>query len=108
MVTHRVEHYVTPTGVDVFGEWLEALNDVTSQARVATRIDRLTLGLLGDAKALRDGVSELRIDHGPGYRVYFARDGRTVILLLCGGDKRTQRSDIKRAVAYWNEYRGRK
>lgn len=108
MVTHRVEHYVTPTGVDVFGKWLESLDDLKAQARIATRIDRLTLGLLGDAKSLRDGVSELRIDHGPGYRVYFAREGRTVILLLCGGDKRTQRSDTKRAVAYWNEYRGRK
>lgn len=84
------------------------LRDVQAQARIAARIDRLALGLAGDVKALRLGVSELGIDHGPGYRVYFARSGRTVILLLCGGDKRSQARDIERAVGYWQEYRGRR
>ncbi len=67
------------------------------------RIDRLALGLFGDAKALRDGVRELRIDWGPGYRVYYALAGCTVVLLLCGGDKRTQKADIARAVSYWRD-----
>lgn len=74
--------------------------------RIATRIDRLGLGLFGDAKALRSGVHELRIDFGPGYRVYYALTGRTVVLLLCGGDKRTQRKDITRAVSYWRVFQG--
>ncbi len=106
MPAYRIEHYCTPSGADVFGEWFDRLRDWQAQARIAARIDRLALGLFGDAKVLRDGVSELRIDHGPGYRVYFARSGRLVILLLCGGDKRTQRQDITRAISYWRDYHG--
>jgi putative addiction module killer protein len=67
----------------------------------------LQIGNFGDCKALRDGVSELRIDWGPGYRVYFAMAGRTTVLLLCGGDKRKQAADIKRAVEYWRDYKRR-
>ena len=71
-------------------------------------VDRLALGLFGDAKPLREGVRELRIDYGPGYRVYFALAGHTVVLLLCGGDKRTQRTDITRTVRYWVEFQGKR
>ena len=71
------------------------------------RIDRLALGLFGDVKMLREGVHELRIDHGPGYRIYYAIASRNVVLLLCAGDKRTQRADIARAVRYWLEFQGR-
>lgn len=84
---------------DEFGDWLQNLADRRAAARVAIRIARLERGLLGDVKPVGEGVSELRIDYGPGYRVYFTRRGAVLILLLCGGDKRTQSSDIARAQA---------
>lgn len=80
-----------------FTDWFTGLRDVRAQARIRVRIDRLELGLLGDAKFF-DGIGELRIDYGPGYRLYFVKRGNTVIILLCGGDKRTQTKDIKRAI----------
>ncbi len=104
---YRIEHYCTPGGADVFGDWFDRLRDLQTQARIAARIDRLAVGLAGDTRALRDGVRELRIDHGPEYRVYFAHSGRAVLLLLCGGDKRTQARDIARAVDYWRDYQGK-
>jgi putative addiction module killer protein len=76
-------------------------------ARIAIRIDRLALGNFGDCKALREGVSELRIDWGPGYRLYFGRLGRESVLLLCGGDKRKQSADIERAIDYLKDYKER-
>lgn len=81
-----------------FDAWLTNLNDSNARARVAARIDRLALGNPGDVKAVGGGVSEMRIDYGPGYRVYYARIERVVHLLLCGGTKTTQDADIKRAI----------
>lgn len=81
--------------------------ELQARARIATRIDRLSLGDFGDCKALREGVSEMRIDWGPGYRLYYAMVGRTCVLLLCGGDKRKQSSDIKRAIEYLEDYKER-
>ena len=107
MALYRVERYCAAAGTDIFGAWLDGLRDERAAARIAARVDRLAVGLFGDAKALRDGVHELRVDYGPGYRVYYALAGRTVVLLLCGGDKRTQRADIARAVRYWQDYRER-
>ena len=72
------------------------------------RLERIEAGNFGDVKALRDGVSEMRIDWGPGYRVYFGRDGQAVVVLLCGGDKRRQDADIRKAVDLWQEYVSRK
>ncbi|MGL4511933.1 MAG: type II toxin-antitoxin system RelE/ParE family toxin [Lacipirellulaceae bacterium] len=106
-MTVEVRHYVTEDGRDIFGEWLAELRDRRAAARVAVRINRLTFGNFGDCKALRDGVSELRVDFGPGYRVYFGRSGERVVLLLCGGDKRTQSTDIRRAIDYWHDYQAR-
>jgi putative addiction module killer protein len=83
---------------EVFAAWLRNLRDPQAKARVQVRIDRLRLGLPGDAKPLGGGVSELRIDYGPGYRVYFVRRGRGLTILLAGGDKRTQARDIKTAI----------
>jgi putative addiction module killer protein len=80
-----------------FLDWFAGLRDLAAQARILTRIDRLELGLVGDAKFF-DGIGELRIDYGPGYRLYFVQRGNTVIVLLCGGDKRRQDRDIKRAI----------
>jgi len=81
----------------VFGEWLDGLKDIRAIARIEVRLRRLSLGHLGDAKSLGDGVSELRIDYGPGYRLYFTRRGERIVILLCGGDKKRQGDDIARA-----------
>jgi len=81
----------------VFANWIKSLRDAKTAAKVAQRIVRLQSGLLGDVKPVGDGVSELRIDHGPGFRLYFVRKGKALVVLLCGGDKSTQKADIKRA-----------
>ena len=85
-----------------FENWLTNLRDQRAIARVVTRIARVEAGLMGDVKYF-DGIGELRIDYGPGYRIYFAKRGQTIILLLCGGDKRSQKRDIKRAVSIAQE-----
>jgi putative addiction module killer protein len=82
---------------EAFSFWLEALRDDQAVVRITTRIRRLSLGNFGDVKPVGGGVSELRVDYGPGYRIYFKRRGAVVVLLLCGGDKRTQHRDIRRA-----------
>jgi len=79
-----------------FRKWLESLNDQRARERIAQRLVRLQAGLFGDAKFF-DGIGELRIDYGPGYRVYFVQRGRVLVILLCGGDKRTQSKDIEKA-----------
>ena len=89
-----------------FDAWLANLNDSNARARVAARIDRLALGNPGDAKPVGGGVSEMRVDYGPGYRVYYARTERVVYLLFCGGTKATQDADIRRAIDM-NSDRGR-
>ena|SRR2546425_5123907 len=103
----EVRHYAAATGADVFAEWFAALGDRQAQARIQARIDRVERGLFGDCEPVGEGVWELRIDWGPGYRVYYARAGGRIILLLCGGDKRKQRADIKRAKEYWHDYQER-
>jgi putative addiction module killer protein len=103
----EVRHYVTLSGKDVFDDWLTRLEDARAQARIAVRINRLAAGNFGDCKHLRKGVFELRIDWGPGYRVYYAALGRACILLLCGGDKRKQPSDIERAIRFLKDYNER-
>ncbi|QPQ54362.1 type II toxin-antitoxin system RelE/ParE family toxin [Allosphingosinicella flava] len=80
-----------------FRDWLDGLRDRMARKRIGQRIARLQIGLFGDSKPVGDKVFELRIDHGPGYRVYFAREGNRIVILLCGGDKSTQRRDIERA-----------
>ncbi len=80
---------------EVFARWLDELCDIRARARVQARIERLAAGNVGDGKPVGKGVCELRIDYGPGYRVYFVRQGRGVVILLAGGDKRTQDRDIK-------------
>ena len=83
---------------EVFAAWFRNLRDRRARARIQVRIDRLSLGNLGDSKPVGEGVSELRIDYGPGYRVYFVRRGDTLIVLLAGGDKGTQARDISTAL----------
>lgn len=82
---------------DEFDKWLKALGDQRAVARIASRIERLGLGNPGDVKAVGEGVSEMRIQYGPGYRVYYKQTGKRIMLLLCGGDKASQDKDIKRA-----------
>ena len=86
-----------------FGRWLRDLRDIQAKARINARIRRVSLGLIGDVKPVGDGVSELRIDYGPGYRLYFIRQGEAVLLLLVGGDKGSQKRDIRRAKAMATE-----
>ena len=81
-----------------FAQWLDGLRDVRARARVQVRVERLAAGNAGDVEPVGEGVSELRIDYGPGYRVYFKKHGREVVILLAGGDKRTQSADIKTAL----------
>jgi putative addiction module killer protein len=89
----------------IYSEWIAGLTDLRARGRIAVRIDRLAAGNPGDVKSVGEGVSELRIDYGPGYRVYFTRKGRLVVLLLCGGDKSTQERDIVTAKAIAKEYK---
>lgn len=88
-----------------FEEWFQGLRDRQAQARIQIRIDRLAGGNFGDVKPAGEGVSELRIDYGPGYRVYFIQRGEIVAILLCGGDKRTQNKDIKRAKSMAKDWK---
>jgi putative addiction module killer protein len=104
---HEVRRYQAEDGRVPVTEWLARLKDLRARARILVRVDRLKAGNFGDCRALREGVSELRIDYGPGYRVYFGKIGRTVILLLCGGDKDRQAADIDRAVACLADFRRR-
>ncbi|HEY4210145.1 MAG TPA: type II toxin-antitoxin system RelE/ParE family toxin [Steroidobacteraceae bacterium] len=89
-------------------EWLERLRDRAARLRIVARLDRLTEGLRGDWRSVGGGVYELRVDYGPGYRVFYGQDGDALILLLCGGTKRTQDSDIEKAHAYWKDYKARR
>lgn len=91
---------VRPTAV--FAKWLRNLGDRRAQERIAQRLAKLQVGLFGDVKYF-SGIGELRVDYGPGYRIYFVKKGDIVVILLCGGDKRSQNSDIRRAVAMAKE-----
>lgn len=104
----QIHHYLTAAGTDPFQEWLDALKDVTGRVAILRRVDRLAAGNFGDHKFCQDGVWELRLDVGPGYRVYYAQAGKTLLLLLCGGAKRTQAADITTAVRYWRDYQQRR
>ena len=101
----EVVRYVTESGKDVVGEWLAELKDSRARIKIIARLDRLVRGSVGDCKPLEKGVWELRINWGPGYRVYYAMVERQCVLLLCGGDKRSQQADIERAVEYLDDFR---
>ena len=88
-----------------FRSWFDSLKDRQARVRIDARINRLALGNAGDAKTVGSGVSELRIDYGPGFRVYFTRTGPVLIVLLCGGDKRTQAADIRRAIVLAKDWK---
>ena len=103
MESYEIREYLTPEGDSPYRDWLSSL-DVKVKARVQARVMRFEQGNLGDHKFVDDGVWEARLMFGAGYRIYYALDGQTVLLLLLGGDKRTQQKDIKRAQQYWQDY----
>ena len=100
----EIRRYITPDGRNPFAEWLSSLRDLNAVVKIEQRLDRVRLGNLGNSKSVGEGVCELKIDFGPGYRVYFGQFGSTIVLLLCGGDKSTQKQDIRKAYEYWKEY----
>jgi len=104
----EIRHYVSASGRDPYQQWLDKLKDLKGRVAIQRRLDRMADGNFGDHKFCRNGVWELRIDFGPGYRVYYAREGKTIVLLLCGGAKRTQSADIKDAVEHWRDFQRRK
>jgi putative addiction module killer protein len=99
--------YRTREGRLPFNDWLRELCDDHAISRILARIGRVRRGNLGDCKPVGKGVSELRVDCGPGYRIYFGQEGTTLVILLCGGDKRTQPRDIVQAQEYWGDYQQR-
>jgi putative addiction module killer protein len=107
ITTRELLAYRTREGRTPFNEWLDELEDQNLVARILARLARVRQGNLGDCKSVGEGVSELRVDYGPGYRVYFAQKGQTLVILLCGGDKRTQEKDIQRAKQYWHDFKQR-
>ncbi len=103
----ELHYYLTTSGKNVVETWLDSLKDDKTEARIAARLTRLAAGNFGDCKPLQEGVWELRIDLGPGYRLYYAMVGKACVLLLCGGDKRKQSADIAKAIEYLNDYKRR-
>ena len=84
------------------------MKDAKTRAKIDVRLGRLRLGNFGDTKSVSKGVYELRIHFGPGYRIYYGQEGTKIIILLCGGDKNSQKKDIKKAILFWEEYKGEK
>ena len=104
---YTIRHYLTPDENDVYLTWLKQLRDIVAKTQIIKRVNRIELGNFGNHKPCRGGVWELRIDVGAGYRVYYAIAGSNIVLLLWGGDKRTQDADIGRAVSYWQDWQKR-
>ena len=102
---YEIRHYLTEDDKDVYLEWLKIQRDTVAKIAIVKRINRVELGNFGDHEFCRDGVWELRIDVGAGYRVYYAVSGKDIVLLLCGGNKRTQTADINRACEYWSDWK---
>ena len=104
----ELRRYVTPSGKIPFKEWIDNLKDTLGRVRIIKRLDKLEAGHYGDCAPVGDGVQELRLFFGPGYRIYFADYDDFLVILLCGGDKSTQSEDIKKAKMYWKELKERK
>lgn len=100
----KVIAYADKNGKEPFTEWLYGLRDAMGRKRILARVARLEQGNTGDCEPIGNGLSELRMFFGPGYRVYFGEHGNSIVVLLCGGDKGSQSKDIRRAKAYWKEY----
>ena len=101
----EIQRYVTPDGQVPFDNWFDSLRDSKTSTIIDKRLNRVILGNFGDCQSVGNGVFELRIDYGPGFRIYFGQVGTTIILLLCGGNKSTQDRDIRQSIEYWTNYR---
>lgn len=104
----KVQYYITENGIEPVIQWLDSLRDKKTKARITSHIGRMRLGVFGDSKPARGGVYELRIDFGPGYRVYYAKSGTEVVLLLCAGTKKSQDKDINDAIGFWENFKERR
>lgn len=107
-IEQRIVIFKREDGQQPFRTWLNGIRDQRTVRKIEARVARIRLGNFGDSKPVGEGVIEYRIDYGPGYRAYFGRDGETIVVLLCGGDKSTQNKDIALAKQYWNEYKEKK
>ena len=104
---NTLNEYTDEQGSSPYADWLRSLRDAKACVRIIMQVDRMELDLFGDSKSIGGGLSELRIHYGRGYRVYYAKEGKQIYLLLCGGDKSTQSKDIKRAKNYWQDHKRR-
>jgi putative addiction module killer protein len=105
---YTIDYYLTAAGRKPFKEWLERLRDITARQKVRIKLDRVRLGNLGRNRSVGEGVYEIKIDYGPGYRVYYGLEEKALILLLLGGDKSSQEKDIAFARAFWNDHKRRR
>ena len=105
---YTISYYLTETGRKPFKEWLDGLKDIVARQKIRIRLDRVRLGNLGKNRSVGEGVYELKIHYGPGYRAYYGLVKETVVLLLLGGDKSSQRNDIAQARVYWQDYKRRR
>ncbi|MDQ6986879.1 MAG: type II toxin-antitoxin system RelE/ParE family toxin [Mariprofundaceae bacterium] len=103
----QVTIYLDSNGDAPFSNWINDLADIKGRAKIRERIARLRLGNMGDCEPVGEGVSELRVHYGPGYRVYFGQEGQKIVVLILGGSKRTQKKDIKTAKVLWKDYKER-
>ena len=103
----RVLIYENPEGRAPYSHWLDGLRDMQAAAKIEVRVRRIRLGNLGYWEPMGEGVGELKVDYGPGYRIYFGRIDSAIIVLLCGGDKKTQKKDIVKAKELWQDFKER-
>lgn len=108
MSTYQIEHYQRSDGHVPYEDWFTSLKDIGAKAVIRSRLNRVRVGNFGNCEPVGEGVHELKIDFGPGYRVYFGKIGLSVVLLLSGGSKKTQSRDISAAITYFAEYKKRK
>ena len=107
-MSYQILFYQTSSGKILFDEWFEKLKDIKAKTLILERLDRITLGNLGDTKLVSNGVNELRLHFGPGYRLYYAKSGTKIIVLLCGGTKKAQQKDINVAIKFLLDFKTRK
>jgi putative addiction module killer protein len=105
---YTISYYLTESGEKPFKDWLESFKDIVARQKIRIRLDRVRLGNLGKNRSVGEGVYELKIDYGPGYRVYYGLEKKTVVLLLLGGDKSSQKRDITQARIFWEDHKRRK
>ena len=107
MTEFVLDNSIDEGGRSLYSQWLHGLNDTRTKARISLQVDKMALNLFGDGRSIGNGLSELRIHFGSGYRVYFGKEGTQIILLLCGDDKVSQVQDIKQAKKYWENHKRR-